>query len=346
MYNIYIFIYIIYIFIYIFIYFNKIRGSKDSNVTLNNIASLVTWLENCTKPKSRPALALPVWCHPASAVSPWITRISQDEASIPLACASPQRKRLRSQLLLPAQHLAVRRKDRSRRCSGLSALGPHIWHMSVTAAGWPHGFCSRGKSGSRSCWKTGAWLCKNELVLESTRRVLSKYIIIYISERGTGFCPRKGRCAKSITEHHFGTDKLWRGWWHVQATSRTGTGRHAEERLFTQQATSRSSAQTQGTERPARSCSGSRGTKHRAPTFSLCLSWLKRQPTTAFVSHLTSTGIALYLVFTDTSPSDRAPRSRLAEAVGGVCFLPSKSLPFKTAQPLTQLYLASITTHK
>lgn len=53
---------------------------------------------------------------------------------------------------------------------------------------------------------------------------------------------------------------------------------------------------------------------------------------TACISHLTSKGIASYLLFTATCPSDRAPPSPWAEAVGGVQFLPSKSLPFQIAQ--------------
>lgn len=151
--------------------------------------------------------------------------------------------------------------DHGRHCLGLSALGPHLWHMHEMAAGWSCGFHSGGKLGSCSCWKAGVWLCKNELFLGS----------VFLGE---------GLCFVHVNvEHHFGSDKLWHGWWHMQVTSRAGMGRHTsmlKSVYLYSEPRPPFLPWSQGREMPAGTCSGSRGTKHRPPTFSLCLSWLKR----------------------------------------------------------------------
>lgn len=158
----------------------------------------------------------PVWCHPASAQS---------------ACKPQEYPKVRSPLpvhsygekccipnlpVCPAPGPEVQGHNSSC-CSELSALGLHVWHTREVAAGWPRGFHSSGKSGSRSCWKTRVWLCRNEPVLES----------LFLRE-GL-FCPCKRWCAQSITEHCFRRANPGHGWWHVQAMAHAGTGRHTEE---------------------------------------------------------------------------------------------------------------------
>lgn len=272
---------------------------------------------------------LPVWCHPVSARSgnkdiwrwsftpPCLCIPIEKEAAGPALppCSVPGPTGQGTMAGI-AQAVCIR-----------TMCLAHTWE----GTGWPCGFCSGG-SWESLLLEGSVWWCKNEPVLEST------------SQRGTVFCPCKHWCAESITEHHLGRDKPWYSWWHMQATSHTSMSRRTEESLFIQWATSSSSAP----DPREGDASGSRGTKHRAPTFPLCLSCLKRpwQSKPAFISHLPSKGIVSYLLFIDTSPSDRAPLSRLAEAGGGVCFLSFKSQPFKIAQPLTQLYLASITTNR
>lgn len=143
------------------------------------------------------------------------------------------------------------------------------------------------------------------------------------------FCPCQQWCAQSITEHCFRRRSPRHGWWHVLAMARVGTAGHTEEVYWYSEPHPPLLSQSWGREVPAGSCAGSEGPRHRAPTLPLCLSWLKRprQPKTALISHPSCKGSVLDLLFTGTSPSDRAPHSWLAEATGSLHSLPPIQIP-------------------
>lgn len=143
-------------------------------------------------------------------------------------------------------------------CSELSVLGMPVWHTQEVAAGGPMVSTAAGSWGVTPNEKQ-VWLCRNKPVLES----------VFLRE-GL-FCLCQHWCAQSSTEHCFRRENLR----CVGGTCRPwqcGHRRCTEEIYWYSALHPPLLPQTWGREVPAGSCAGSKGTKHRAPMLSFCLS--------------------------------------------------------------------------
>lgn len=126
------------------------------------------------------------------------------------------------------------------------------------AAGRSRGFHGSGKSGSRSCCKPGAWLCKNEPVLERMfLREGLRLVRVNVDVQKASLNIVSGETSCSTAG---GTCKPR----HTPARERTLRNIY----LYSEPRPSLL-PQTRGREMPAGSCSGSRGTKHSSHVFPL-----------------------------------------------------------------------------